>query len=360
MNRKLLGFLIILATYSLIACTDETYKPKQIDDHTKTESAIFAGGCFWCTESDFEKVNGVIEVISGYSGGESTNPTYKQVASGQTNHIESVKVIYDPSKVNYEELLHVFWTHIDPTDNKGQFVDRGMQYRPVIFFGNEQEKAFAEKTRDYLDGLNIFTTKINTDIIKEMPFYIAEEYHQDYYKKNNLRYSYYRISSGRDTFLETTWRNHENVFKKKTKYTRKTNEELKSSLTPIQYKIVREDFTEKPFNNEYWDNNKKGIYVDITNGQPLFSSKDKYKSGTGWPSFSRPINDKALKIETDYKAFFPREEVRTDIGDTHLGHVFKDGPQPTGLRYCLNSGALRFVAYENLKSEGYEDYLNIF
>ena len=326
----------------------------------RLEKAIFAGGCFWCMTPPFEKLQGVVSVTSGYIGGRTKNPTYEDYAAG--GHVEAVEILYDPSKITYAKLLDVFWRQIDPVDGGGQFVDRGPQYRSAIFYLNDEQKKLAEKSREALAATGRFKVPIATDILKTTAFYNAEEYHQDYWKKNPVRYKFYRYNSGRDQFIEKVWTKDPPARPSKAAgaFVKPSKGELRKRLTPMQYKVTQEAATEPAFNNEYWDNRKEGIYVDVVSGEPLFSSLDKYESGTGWPSFSRPLEPGNIVEKEDRGWFTVRTEVRSRLADSHLGHVFNDGPRPTGLRYCMNSAALRFVPKEDLVKEGYGKYGKLF
>lgn len=358
---------------------DSQYAP----DDPDLAVATLAGGCFWCVEAAYEeKVPGVVEAVSGYSGGDEKDPTYQQVAGGRTGHTEAVQVYYDPGVITYEGLLQALWRTANPTDVNGQYVDRGKQYRPAIFYHNEEQKRIAEASVKALEESGRYDHPVKIEIVPFEAFYDAEEYHQDYYKKNPVRYNVYTFNSGRYQFIERIWGEDQKVdysryrpengsgieqaadgesgmnsvrveaFDPKT-FRKPDDKTLKARLTKDQYYITQKDGTEPAFKNEYYDEKRPGIYVDVVSGEPLFSSRDKYESGTGWPAFSRPLNPDMIVEKEDNSFFMKRIEVRSKYADSHLGHVFNDGPDPTGLRYCINSAAMKFIPLEKMEEQGY-------
>lgn len=361
----LAGSLIVVMALAGLSARGEASRENVMSNAKKTEVATLAGGCFWCVESDMARLPGVVRAVSGYAGGTEAEATYEAVSTGMTGHREAVQVFFDPEKVSYAEVLDHYWKCFDPTDEGGSFGDRGPQYESAIFVHDEGQREIAEASRRALDESGRFDGPVVTPILPFTTFFEAEAYHQDYSRQCPLRYKSYRAMSGRDRFVRETWGREGNVSARPAQdgwrgFVRPDDATLRRSLTPLQFEVTRRDGTEPPFDNEYWDNHRDGIYVDVVSGEPLFSSADKFDSGSGWPSFTRPLAEDAVVTRRDDSLLAVRTEVRSRLADSHLGHVFDDGPKPTGLRYCINSAALRFVPSQSLAAEGYGEYADLF
>lgn len=303
----------------------------------------FAGGCFWGLEKYLASIHGVKSTQVGYANGNRESPTYEEVCHSNTGHAETVKVTYDPAVLPLEFLLDLYYEAIDPLSHNRQGGDVGTQYRTGIYYVSTEDAPVIETSIAKLQSR--FSESIAIEVLPLQNFSAAEEYHQEYLNKNPGGYCHI----GKAQFERAA-----NAIVNPAAYSAPDTAELRQKLTPEQYAVTQHNATEPPFENKFCQTFKHGIYVDITTGEPLFSSSDKFESGCGWPSFSRPIDPRVIREKEDFSHDMVRIEIRSRVGNAHLGHVFSDGPKESGgLRYCINSASLRFVPKEDMEREGY-------
>ena len=343
-------FLILTALFSGLQSSltyadhTESSKEQKMTMESKQEQQIIylAGGCFWGLEAYMERIQGVTDAVSGYANGKGDTTNYQLLHA--TDHAETVKVTYDPNKISLDKLLQYYFRVIDPTSINKQGNDRGRQYRTGIYYQNEQDKAVIEAALKTLQSKYQEPIQIEVEPLKN--YVEAEEYHQDYLKKNPNGYCHIDIKKADEPLIDDK------------KYPKPSDAELKQKLTALQYDVTQGKHTERSFSNEYWDNFAPGIYVDITTGEPLFSSKDKFESGCGWPSFTKPIAAEVAEYQRDNSFNMTRIEVLSRSGHAHLGHVFDDGPRDKGgLRYCINSASIKFIPLGEMEKQGYGDLI---
>ena len=345
-NNIILAILLLYGTSSCHSLnSNNENKPENMKTNDLSE-IYFAGGCFWGTEHFMKQIKGVKATETGYANGNIKNPSYEEVCSGNTGFAETVKVSYDPQEVSLELLTDLYLKTIDPTSINRQGNDRGTQYRTGIYYTDPKDITVINKAIKNIAGK--YNKPIAVEVKPLSNFYKAEDYHQDYLDKNTGGYCHINPE-----LFELARKANE-----KPSYKKPDDATLRSVLSEEQYAVTQKNATEPAFKNEYWNEKRDGIYVDITTGEPLFVSTDKFDSGCGWPSFTKPIEKDLIKEKTDTSYGMRRIEVRSSTGDAHLGHVFNDGPTDKGgLRYCINSASLRFIPKEDMKAQGYENYM---
>lgn len=319
-------------------------KPIKEEGNGPVREIFLAGGCFWGVEAFMSRIDGVVDAAAGYANGRTEHPAYEDLLYRNSGHAETVRVRYDTGRISLDEVLIYFFRIIDPTSLNRQGNDRGPQYRTGIYYQDAGDLPVILKRVQAVQ--KACKKPVVVEVVPLKHFFLAEAYHQDYLDKNPGGYCHIDLSKAHEPVARIS------------RYPRPSDEEIARQLTPEQYRVTQENATEAPFTNLYNENFEPGIYVDVVTGEPLFSSKDKFHSGSGWPSFTQPIAEYVVTWHEDAAHGMRRTEVRSRSGDSHLGHVFKDGPKDRGgLRYCINSAALRFIPLGEMASLGYGEWI---